>query len=190
MRRFLCPPWTLTLLVASATAIANAESSTKRRSFQQWCEDKAISIEARRTVNELLLNAKTKDCAKAQKILIKHKYIHLGPVFVTEPWTVEPTDPQPVPPNRCGKQGPYSNHACTVEGYALRWRNISDLRPIESFTQAIDIDLSHNKIVDFTTINHLKKAKFISIEHNPIEIKACPFDWLLKDQCRFTPTSK
>jgi hypothetical protein len=188
MRRFLPPPWTLIFLAASTVTTASAESSAKRRSFQQWCEDQTISVEARRTVTELLLLTREKDCRKAQKSLLRFKLIRLGPANASDQWKVEVHGPQPPKqkePNLCS-----SPSGCHTALFANRWRNVSDLRPLESFDWIEALDLDHNLVTDVRPIMHLKNLEFLSLENNPIRINSCPLPWIKKDRCLFTPESK
>lgn len=176
------------LIASSAQGVfpfkAHASDQPKRRSFLEWCEDKSISAEARRTVEELLLIAGTKDCKKAFHNLKSIQVIGLGLVYGTEAWKIPRVGPQPAKSKTC--QGAI----CMTAMDPTRYRNLTDISPLEGFTWIKGIDLTQNNIKDLNSISHLKNIKSLWIRGNPMTFKKCPLPWIEISQCSFEGKDK
>jgi internalin A len=134
---------------------AETQPGNSRRTFADWCRQKAdLSPEAKRTVEVLLERAETTECDAANQKLLS--LTGLG--FIND----QISDIKPL-------------ESLTNLSYLdLTNNQISDIKPLQSLTSLTYLDLGDNRISDIKPLESLTKLTEIIVSGNPIAPKACP----------------
>src|SRR4028118_505553 len=121
----------------SATA-AETRSSNSRRTFADWCRQKAnLSPEAKRTVEVLLKEAETTECDAANRKLSSLTELDLDN-------------------NQISDIKPLESLTNLTQLY-LGNNKISDIKPLESLTNLVSLALENNQISDIKPLESLTK---------------------------------
>ncbi|MEG4349070.1 leucine-rich repeat domain-containing protein [Microcoleus sp. LAD1_D3] len=175
----------------SGKAAAEVRSGNSRRTFADWCRQKAdLSPEAKHTVEVLLKKAETTECDVADRKLSSLTELNLKNYGISD---IKPLES-------------FTNLTLLI----LSNNKISDIKPLESLTNLTLLGLSNNKISDIKPLefltnlislaldgNHLSDIKpFASLTNltrirlsgNPIAPKTCP----LKPEsiCKWEPQAQ
>jgi internalin A len=136
-------------------AVGQRTQTANYKTFTDWCANKAnLNPEARRTVDALLKEAETNECAPANKKLLSLKGVLI--------WDSGISDITPLKS---------LTHLTTL---ALDGNNISDITPLTSLTNLTHLSLRDNKILDIASLKSLTKLTTLDLSGNPIKNKICP----------------
>jgi len=136
---------------------AETRSENSRRTFADWCRQKAdLSPEAKRTVELLLQKAETTECDAANQKLSTLTELALN--------NNEISDIQPL------------ESLTNLTGLLLANNEISDIKPLESLTNLTVLSLDHNQISDIKPLESLTKLIMLTLTDNQIsDIKPLEF---------------
>lgn len=190
------PQGTLALLLGTALGVcslgaqasplvSDSLAASNEVSFLEVCEGR--SQEGWETVNALLAEVGTSDCAIAQTRLLTITDLRLSDPDMTElPITCLLIDlPQYAHMGVIASAMPNLTHLdlshhqvadlaaiemlTNLEVLNLSDTQIQDISPIAGLTQLTHLDISYNQIQDISAISSLTQLRAIDISHNPIE---------------------
>ena len=156
---------------------AETRSGNSRRTFADWCRQKAdLSPEAKRTVEVLLERAETTECDAANQKLLS--LTGLG--FIND----QISDIQPLESltnlsyldltnNKISDIKPLQSLINLTE-LSLHNNKISDIKPLQSLTSLTYLNLENNQISDIKPLESLTKLTDLYLNGNPIASKTCP----------------
>jgi len=134
---------------------AETRSGNSRRTFADWCRQKAdLSPEARRTVEVLLQKAETTECDAADRELSSLTGLYLDNNQISD---IKPLE-----------------SLTNLTWLFLDNNQISDIKPLESLTNLTWLFLDNNQISDIKPLESLTNLKEIYLSGNPIAPKTCP----------------
>jgi internalin A len=162
-------------LLLALSRRANTTETTK--SFSQWCLQKnSLSIATRRTIDALLINAKTNDCQEADAKLrdLTRLNLHNSKISDLQPlkdfhnlkWLF-------LSNNRISDLRPLGN-LTNLQSLFLDNNQISDLKPLVNLKSLTVIALSNNKISDASPLNRARSQARIYLDGNPASIVFFP----------------
>ena len=136
---------------------AEMRSENSRRTFSDWCRQKAdLSPEAKRTVEMLLKEAGTSECDMANQKLLGFTELILGN-------------------NQISDIKPLQSLTSLTE-LSLESNQISDIKPLQSLTNLTWLSLDSNQISDIKSLQSLTNLTYLSLSENPITPKTCPLE--------------
>ena len=156
---------------------AETRSGNSRRTFADWCRQKAdLSPEAKHTVEVLLERAETTECDAANQKLLS--LTGLG--FIND----QISDIKPLESltnliyldlsnNRISDIKPLQSLINLTE-LSLSDNSISDIKPLQSLTSLTYLNLYNNRISDIKPLESLTKLTELIVRGNPIAPKTCP----------------
>jgi len=128
---------------------AETRSGNMRRTFADWCRQKAdLSPEAKYTVEELLKEAGTTECDAANQKLSSATALFL--------WDNLLSDIKPL------------ESLTNLTAIYLGNNPISDIKPLESLTNLISLGLGDNKISDIKPLESLTNLIWLGLSNNQI----------------------
>ena len=128
---------------------AETRSENSRRTFADWCRQKAdLSPEAKRTVELLLEEAKTTECDAADR--------ELSSLTTLDLYSREISDIKPL------------ESLTNLTYLDLNNNRISDIKPLESLTNLISLGLGDNKISDIKPLESLTNLIWLGLSNNQI----------------------
>ena len=178
---------------------AETRSGNMRRTFADWCRQKAdLSPEAKHTVEVLLQQAGTTECDAAnqkisslrQLVLRDHQISDIKPLeSLTNLISLnldhnQISDIKPLESltnltylslteNHLGDIKPLES-LTNLSGLALANNQISDIKPLASLTNLTGLVLRNNQISDIKPLASLTKLTSLGLSGNPIAPKTCP----------------
>jgi internalin A len=169
---------------------AETQSGNSRRTFADWCRQKAdLSPEAKRTVEVLLERAETTECDAADQELSSLR----GLGFIND----QISDIKPLESltnltyldlgdNQISDIKPLQSLINLTE-LSLHNNKISDIKPLQSLTSLTYLNLNNNRISDIKPLESLTKLTELIVSGNPIAPKTCP----LKPEsiCKWEPSN-
>ena len=183
----------------SAKAAAEVRSENSRRTFADWCRQKAdLSPEAKRTVEVLLQKAETTECEAANQTLSSLTELELDNNQISDIKPLESltnltglllnnnqiSDIKPLESltnltllflnnNQISDIKPLES-LTNLNGLWLNNNQISDIKPLESLTNLDWLSLYNNQISDIKPLESLTKLTELFLNGNPIAPKTCP----------------
>ncbi|WP_228056545.1 leucine-rich repeat domain-containing protein [Microcoleus sp. LEGE 07076] len=156
---------------------AEVRSSKSRRTFADWCRQKAsLSPEAKHTVEVLLEKAGTTECDAANRQLSSLTTLSLSLNRIN--------DIKPVASlTNLSELVLIENQVSDIKPLAsltnLNWldldkNQIRDIKPLASLTNLMELSLDNNQISDIKLLNSLTNLIWFSLSGNPIAPKTCP----------------
>jgi internalin A len=134
---------------------AETRSGNMRRTFADWCRQKAdLSPEAKHTVEVLLKEAETTECDAANQKLSTLTELDLYDNQISD---IKPLE---------------SLNNLTL--LSLDNNKISDIKPLESLTNLTSLSLHNNLLGDIKPLESLTKLTVLYLSGNPIASKTCP----------------
>ena len=134
---------------------AETRSGNMRRTFADWCRQKAdLSPEARRTVEVLLQTAETTECDAADRELSSLTGLYLDNTQISD---IKPLE-----------------SLTKLTWLDLNNNQISDIKPLLSLTKLDAINLENNQINDIKPLQSLTNLIWLPLSGNPIAPKTCP----------------
>jgi internalin A len=128
---------------------AETRSENSRRTFAQWCRQKAdLSPEAKRTVEVLLQKAGTTECEAANRKLSSLTELDLDKNQISD---IKPLE-----------------SLTNLTGLYLNNNQISDIKPLESLTNVALLGLENNQISDIKPLESLTNLALLALEKNQI----------------------
>ncbi len=156
---------------------AETRSENSRRTFADWCRQKAdLSPEAKHTVEVLLKEAATTECDAANLKLSSLTALNLDNNQISD---IKPLESLTnlthlyLSNNLLGDIKPLES----LTNLTTLWlfdNQISDIKPLESLTNLTELDLSNNKISDIKPLESLTNLTELGLSGNPIAPKTCP----------------
>ena len=178
---------------------AETRSGNSRRTFADWCRQKAdLSPEAKRTVEVLLQKAETTECDAANLKLSSLTELGLGDNQISDIKPLESltnltslslsdnqiSDIKPLASlTNLTKLYLYNNQISDIKplesltnltSLYLEKNQISDIKPLESLTNLTWLELSNNRISDIKPLESLTNLTWLELAGNPIAPKTCP----------------
>jgi internalin A len=156
---------------------AETRSGNMRRTFADWCRQKAdLSPEAKHTVEVLLQYAETTECDAANQrlssftslLLYNNQISDIKPLESLTNLTVLLLDN-----NQISDIKPLES-LTNLTLLLLDNNQISDIKPLQSLTNLTVLLLDKNQISDIKPLQSLTKLTFLSLSGNPIAPKTCP----------------
>jgi len=175
----------------SAKAAAETQPGNMRRTFADWCRQKAdLSPEAKHTVEVLLQKAETTECDAANQRLSSLLGLVLDNNQISD---IKPLESLTnltflgLPNNRISDIKPLES-LTDLSLLSLQNNQISDIKPLESLTDLTLLYLDNNQISDIKPLESLTNLTFLFLNGNPIAPKNCP----LKPEsiCKWEPLPK
>jgi internalin A len=192
---------------------AETRSGNSRRTFADWCRQKAdLSPEAKRTVEVLLQKAETTECDAANQKLSSLTELFLDNNQISDIKPLESltnltvlfldnnqiSDIKPLESltnlvwlvlgnNQISDIKPLES-STNLAWLDLNNNKISDIKPLESLTNLTGISLEKNQISDIKPLESLTKLTEIRLSGNPIAPKTCPFK--PESICKWEPVAK
>src|SRR5919199_1284275 len=170
---------------------AEVRSGNMRRTFADWCRQKAdLSPEAKHTVEVLLQKAETTECDAANLKLSSLTTLELGENKISDIKPLESltnlTDLS-LSFNKISDIKPLAS-LTNLTDLSLSFNKISDIKTLVSLTNLTRLRLSFNKISDIKPLASLTKLTVLFLSGNPIAPKTCP----LKPEsiCNWEPLPK
>ena len=141
------------ILALSANGLSAKAAETRagnsRRTFADWCRQKAdLSPEAKRTVELLLQKAKTTECNAANLKLSSLTYLDLDNNKISD---IKPLQ-----------------SLTNLTRLELEKNQISDIKPLQSLTNLTLLALGHNQISDIKPVQSLTKLTLLALGGNQI----------------------
>jgi internalin A len=178
---------------------AETRSGNSRRTFADWCRQKAdLSPEAKRTVEVVLQKAETTECDAAnqklssltQLVLEKNKISDIKPLesLTNLTWlSLEKNKISDIKPlesltnltwlflgeNQISDIKPLQSLTNLI-GFVLSNNKISDIKPLESLTNLTFLRLGDNQIRDIKPLESLTNLTELGLSGNPSAPKTCP----------------
>src|ERR687885_201432 len=150
---------------------AEVRSGNMRRTFADWCRQKAdLSPEAKHTVEVLLQKAETTECDAANLKLSSLTTLELGTNKISD---IKPLESL----TNLTDLGLYENKISDIKPLAsltnltdlsLSFNKISDIKPLASLTNVIELSLSFNKISDIKPLASLTNLTQLDLDNNTI----------------------
>src|SRR4028118_1472540 len=126
---------------------AETRSGNSRRTFADWCRQKAdLSPEAKRTVELLLQKAKTTECNAANQTLSSLTELVLDNNQISD---IKPLE-----------------SLTNLTELHLEKNQISDIKPLESLTNLTGLWLTDNQISDIKPLESLTNLNWLDLEKN------------------------
>jgi len=134
---------------------AETRSGNMRRTFADWCRQKAdLSPEAKHTVEVLLKEAATTECDAANQKLSSLTALNLYDRKISD---IKPLE-----------------SLTNLTHLYLANNQISDIKPLQSLTNLTGLYLANNQISDIKPLESLTKLTELYLNGNPIAPKTCP----------------
>ena len=134
---------------------AETRSGNMRRTFADWCRQKAdLSPEAKHTVEVLLQYAETTECDAANLKLSSLTQLALSDNQISN---IKPLE--------------FLTNLVLLD---LSNNQISDIKPLESLTNLTLLFLNRNHISNIKPLQSLTKLTLLDLVGNPIAPKTCP----------------
>jgi internalin A len=150
---------------------AETRSGNSRRTFADWCRQKAdLSPEAKRTVEVLLQKAETTECDAANQKLSSLTELFLDNNQISDIKPLESLTNLTVlflDNNQISDIKPLES-LTNLAWLVLGNNQISDIKPLESSTNLAWLDLNNNKISDIKPLQSLTNLTGISLDKNQI----------------------
>ena len=128
---------------------AEVRSGNMRRTFADWCRQKAdLSPEAKHTVEALLKEAGTTECDAANQKLSTLTELNLHDNQISD---IKPLE-----------------SLTNLTRLVLEKNQISDIKPLESLTKLTGILLENNKISDIKPLESLTNLTYLFLDNNQI----------------------
>ena len=174
-------------LSGSALSVNGAEvrSGNSRRTFADWCRQKAdLSPQAKHTVEVLLKKAETTECDAANQKLSTLTELDLDNNYISDIKPLESltnltsldlgnnqiTDIKPLESLSSLTSLDLGNNQIID----ITHNQIRDIKPLASLTNLTVLDLNHNRISDIKPLESLTKLIRLNLSGNPIAPKTCP----------------
>jgi Leucine-rich repeat (LRR) protein len=156
---------------------AETRSENSRRTFADWCRQKAdLSPEAKHTVEVLLQKAGTTECDAANQTLSSLTKLDLNNNQISDIKPLESltnlTDLR-LGDNQISDIKPLES-LTNVDRLFLNNNRISDIKPLQSLTYLIALNLDNNQISDIKPLQSLTYLMYVRLSGNPIAPKTCP----------------
>jgi internalin A len=140
-------------LLSAIPAKAGSSSTTKVKSFTQWCrQKKSLPAETRKTIDVLLENAGTKNCNLANEQLRSLNELSLEN-YSRE---FEIRDLRPL------------SSLSNLTKINLSGNNIVDIQPLSSLTKLVKVNLRRNNIIDIRALANFKNLTIVDLSENKI----------------------
>jgi len=178
---------------------AETRSGNSRRTFADWCRQKAdLSPEAKHTVEVLLQKAETTECDAADQELSGLIELDLSSKEIRDIKPLESltnltllslrnnqiSDIKPLESltnltwlflfgNQISDIKPLQS-LTNLTWLVLSHNQISDIKPLESLTKLTDLNLEKNQIRDIKPLESLTNLIWLYLSGNPIAPKTCP----------------
>ena len=178
---------------------AETRSGNSRRTFADWCRQKAdLNPEAKHTVEVLLQQAGTTECEAANQTLSSLRALVLRDHQISDIKPLESltnltslfldynqiSDIKPLQSltnltelylgdNQISDIKPLQS-LTNLNSLYLSDNKISDIKPLESLTNLNSLYLENNKISDIKPLESLTNLYVLSLSGNPIAPKTCP----------------
>src|SRR6476661_3085627 len=134
---------------------AETRSGNSRRTFADWCRQKAdLSPEAQHTVEVLLEYAETTECEAADGKLSNLTQLDLENNKISD---IKPLE-----------------SLTNLTELRLNNQQISDIKPLKSLTNLTELGLNNNQISDIKPLKSLTNLIVLVLSGNPIAPKTCP----------------
>src|SRR6476661_2036317 len=178
---------------------AETRSGNSRRTFADWCRQKAdLSPEAQHTVEVLLEYAETTECEAADGKLSNLTQLDLENIKISDIKPLESltnltelrlnnqqiSDIQPLKSlTNLTELGLNNNQISDIQPLksltnlirlGLSDNKISDIKPLESLTNLTELGLNNNQISDIKPLKSLTNLIVLVLSGNPIAPKTCP----------------
>ena len=135
---------------------AETQPGNSRRTFADWCRQKAdLSPEAKRTVEVLLQKAETTECDAANLKLSSLTELDLDNNQISD---IKPLE-----------------SLTNLMRISLANNLLSDIKPLESLTNLDRLFLNNNRISDIKPLESLTYLIALGLGGNPIAPETCPF---------------
>src|SRR4028118_1732485 len=150
---------------------AETRSGNSRRTFADWCRQKAdLSPEAKRTVEVVLQKAETTECDAANQklssltdlVLDNNQISDIKPLESLTNLTLLRLDH-----NQISDIKPLES-LTNLTLVVLDHNQISDIKPLESLTNLTLVRLDHNQISDIKPLESLTNLTLVRLDHNQI----------------------
>jgi internalin A len=155
----------------SAKAAAETRSGNMRRTFADWCRQKAdLSPEAKHTVEVLLQQAGTTECDAANQTLLSLTGLLLPNNQISDLKPLESLTNLTVlflPNNQISDIKPLES-LTNLNLLYLDKNQISDIKPLESLTNLTVLDLDNNQISDIKPLESLTNLNLLYLDNNRI----------------------
>ena len=164
---------------------AEVRSGNSRRTFADWCRQKAdLSPQAKHTVEVLLKKAETTECDAANQKLSTLTELDLDNNYISDIKPLESltnltsldlgnnqiTDIKPLESLTSLTSLDLGNNQIID----ITHNQIRDIKPLASLTNLTVLDLNHNRISDIKPLESLTKLIRLNLSGNPIAPKTCP----------------
>ena len=156
---------------------AETRSGNMRRTFADWCRQKAsLSPEAKRTVEVLLKEAGTTECDAAARELSSLTTLDLDNNQISDIKPLESLTNLIVLSLENNKISDIKPLAYLTKLTVLNLgdNKISDIKPLASLTNLTWLELDKNQIRDIKPLKSLTKLIELGLRGNPIAPKTCP----------------
>jgi internalin A len=164
---------------------AETRSGNSRRTFADWCRQKAdLSPEAKHTVEVLLKEAETTECDAANQTLSSLTHLELDNNQISD---IKPLESLTnlsflsLEKNQIRDIKPLES-LTNLTWLVLDNNQIRDIKPLESLTNLTVLDLDNNQIRDIKPLQSLTNLLFIYLKNNqisdikPLESLTTPID--------------
>ena len=156
---------------------AETRSRNSRRTFADWCRQKAdLSPEAKHTVELLLKEAGTTECDAADRKLSSFTELVLENNQISDLKPLESLTNLTVlflEKNQISDIKPLES-LTNLTSLSLDNNKISDIKPLESLTNLTSLSLDNNLLGDIKPLESLTKLTDLYLSGNPIASKTCP----------------
>lgn len=129
----------------SSSGLASAESAGK---FTELCESKDTPADVRKTIDVLLNQANTKDCAAGEDYLNRQTYFEVIGKGITN------IEPLLLFPN--------------ISSLNLKDNNITSIAGVGTFKKLTRLDIRRNKVSDISPANGLQRLRMLYAQNNQI----------------------
>jgi len=150
---------------------AERRSGNMRRTFADWCRQKAdLSPEAKHTVEVLLQYAETTECDEANQTLLSLTGLLLPNNRISDIKPLESLTNLTVlflPNNRISDIKPLES-LTNLNLLYLDNNRISDIKPLESLTNLTVLDLDNNLLGDIKPLESLTNLNLLYLDNNRI----------------------
>jgi internalin A len=150
---------------------AETRSENSRRTFADWCRQKAdLSPEAKHTVEVLLQQAGTTECDAANQTLLSLTGLLLPNNQISDIKPLESLTNLTVlflPNNQISDIKPLES-LTNLNLLYLDKNQISDIKPLESLTNLTVLDLDNNQISDIKPLESLTNLNLLYLDNNRI----------------------
>jgi len=159
-------------------SVAQDVTRTEKRSFLSWCQERDRLSEAQRsTVNALLAQVGTTDCAQATPLLENYNGVL---VLINQGLTdIAPLSSLPnlkgldLSFNQVRDVRPLAG-LTQLQFLLLAGNQIEDVSPLAGMTQAGYVVLDNNRITDLSPLATLTSLSSLQAMNNPLNRKQCP----------------